>query len=146
MNVGHACTRGAVTVPLSAPLAEVAQIMCDQHVGAVVVTEAPLDRPVVVGIITDRDIVRAQLQHAADLSRLRTGDVMTRDPLVLNEQESIGGAIDRLRARGVRRAPVISTSGMLIGVVSIDDLLVQVSQQLQNLALLVSYQQSRESR
>ena len=88
----------------------------------------------------------AQLQHAADLSRLRTGDVMTRDPLVLTEQESIGGAIDRLRARGVRRAPVISTSGMLVGLVSIDDLLVQVSQQLQNLALLVSYQQSRESR
>ncbi len=71
---------------------------------------------------------------------------MTRDPLVLNEQESITGAVDRLHARGVRRAPVISASGMLVGVLSIDDLLVQVSQELQGLALLVSYQPRRESR
>jgi len=130
----------------SAPLGAAAQIMCDWHVGTVIVTEALLDKPVVVGVLTDRDIVRAQLQHAADLSRLRAGDVMTRDPLVLNEQESIAGAIDRLRARGVRRAPVISATGMLVGVLSVDDLLVQVAAELRNLALLVSNQPGWESR
>jgi CBS domain-containing protein len=144
MNVGEACTRGALTVSPSAPLSDVAEIMCDRHVGAVVVTEAPLDKPVVVGIITDRDIVRAQLEHTADLSRLRTGEVMTRDPLVLNEQESIASAIGRLQARGVRRAPVINASGMLVGLVSTDDLLLQVSDELANLAQLVSNQPRRE--
>jgi len=145
MNAGQVCTKGAVSVSASAPLSEVAQLMCDRHVGAVVVTVTPSDRPVVAGIITDRDIVRAQLERTADLSRLSAGDIMTRDPLVLNEQESIGKAVQRLRQRGVRRAPVINNSGALIGVISTDDLLAQVSEELLALAHLVEEQPKHES-
>jgi len=84
MSVAEVCTRGAVTVLSSAALDEVAAIMRDRHVGAVVVTKAPLDAPVVVGIVTDRDIVRAQLERAEPLSRMRADEVMTRNPLILN--------------------------------------------------------------
>ncbi len=140
MNVGDVCTRGAVTVSPSTPLSEVAQMMCNRHVGTVIVTKAPIDSPVVVGMITDRDIVRAQLERTADLSRLSAGEVMTPDPLVLNEKESGSDAIRHLQARGVRRAPVVNASGMLVGLVSTDDLLAQVSEELVNLASLVSRQ------
>src|SRR5689334_2472104 len=105
MNVGQICHRPAVSVAASASLAEVAELMHKHAVGAVLITKAPLDRPVVVGIVTDRDIVRAQLEHATDLSSLRVEEVMTRDPLELNETESLSHAVQRLRARGVRRAP-----------------------------------------
>jgi CBS domain-containing protein len=144
MNVGQVCTRGAISVPASAPLSEAAQVMYDRHVGAVVVTKAPMDQPVVVGIITDRDIVRAQLNRAADLAQLRAEDVMTRDPLVLNEQESVANALYHLQARRVRRAPVISDDGALVGLISTDDLLAQVSEELLNLAYLVGQQARRE--
>lgn len=140
MTIAKVCTKGAITVSPSAPLSEAAQIMCGRNVGTVVVTASPADRPVVVGIITDRDIVRAQFHRTSDLSRLSVADVMTPDPLVLNEQESMEQAINQLLARGVRRAPVIDSSGMLVGLVSTDDLLAEVSDELVNLVRPIAQQ------
>ncbi len=144
MKVGELCSRDAVCAAASAPLLEVARLMCDEHVGAVVITKAPLDEPVAVGIITDRDIVRAQLDRTAELSRLRAEDVMTHDPLVVNEEDSVEAAIQRMRARGVRRAPVVTSHGVLIGLVSTDDLIAQLSGELANLARLLEQQPKRE--
>jgi len=144
MNVEQICSRPAITVQASATLLEVAELMRDHHVGAIVVTKAPIDQPVAAGIITDRDIVRAQLAHTADLSRLRAEQVMTRDPLVLNGAMSVTEAIQQLRLRGVRRAPVVNSNGALIGMVSTDDLLAYVCDEVVGLAQLVSQQPSRE--
>lgn len=138
MNVGRMSTKGAITASPSTPLVEVARLMLEGNVGAVVITKSPLDRPVVVGIVTDRDIVRTQFHSAAPLSELHAEDAMSRDPQVLNEDQSVASAIDSLQARRVRRAPVINASGMLSGMVSSDDLLAQVSDELTNLAKVVS--------
>lgn len=140
MNVGQISTRGAITASPGTPLVEVAQLMLEDNVGAVVITKSPLDRPVVVGIVTDRDIIRAQFRRAAPLSQLHAEDAMTRDPLVLNENQSVATALRSMQARRVRRAPVITASGMLSGLVSSDDLLMEVSEELANLAKAVAYQ------
>ncbi len=143
MKLGDIATRGAISVSRAAPLIEAAQLMCERGVGAVVVVESPADRPTPVGIVTDRDIVRAQLERVADLSRLRIADVMSRDPLVLAAEESMENALAHLRARGVRRAPVIDSSGALIGVVSTDDLLACLARQLLEISSLVTHQLER---
>ena len=145
MKIGELYSRPVVSIPSSATLAEVAVLMREHHVGAVVVTKVTSDRPIPVGMITDRDIVQAQLDHTADLSRLRTEDVMSRDPLVLNVDLSLDEAIQRLRARGVRRAPVITPTGALVGLVSTDDLLGQIARELAGLARLVKEQPGREA-
>ncbi len=59
---------------------------------------------------------------------------MTGDPLVLNEEMSVEEALHRLRNRHVRRAPVISSTGRLIGVLSLDDLLAHLAGNLRALA------------
>jgi CBS domain-containing protein len=59
---------------------------------------------------------------------------MAPDPLALNEEDPVDEAIRRMRARAVRRAPVISRSGQLTGVVSFDDLLAYLSANLARLA------------
>ncbi|HJS90780.1 MAG TPA: CBS domain-containing protein [Steroidobacteraceae bacterium] len=140
MNLGQIATKGAVTASPATPLLEVARLMLEGNVGAVVITKSPLERPVVVGIVTDRDIVRTQFHRAVPLSSLHAEDAMTRDPLVLNEDQSIGHAIGSLQARGVRRAPVVNASGMLSGLISSDDLLARVSDELTGLSKLVSPQ------
>ena len=114
--------------------------MREAHVGAVVVTEGDIGRARVAGIITDRDIVRAQLGRTADLSSLSAGETMTRDPLVLLEEESIDGAIAHLRARRVRRAPVVRPDGTPVGMVSVDDLLRHLAGKLSGLAGIVARQ------
>jgi len=136
MKVGDLCDRKPVIVSAAAPACDAARLMCEEQVGAVVVTAHPADGAVTIGMLTDRDIVCAQLDRAADLGQLRIGDIMSGDPLVLNEDLPVEEAIRRLRNRHVRRAPVISSSGELVGLISFDDLLAQVSANLRALAHL----------
>ena len=144
MNIGTLCSRYLVTTSTGAPLAEVARLMRESHVGAVVVTAGGIDHPRVVGIITDRDIMRAQLRRTVDLSSLSAEEAMTRDPLVCPEEESIDGAIAHLRARGVRRAPVVRADGAPVGLISVDDLLRHLAGKLSGLAGIVAWQVQRE--
>lgn len=145
MNVGDICTRNPAAVSASATLSEVAHVMRDRHIGAVIVTAQPLDHSVPIGIITDRDIACAQLDRPSDLGSLNAEQVMTRDPLVLDESDSLSTAIERMRARGVRRAPVISAHGALVGIVSTDDLLAMVARKAMQLARLVTLQPRQEA-
>jgi CBS domain-containing protein len=140
MNVGQACSRPAVSASASSNLMEVASLMRERNVGAIVITKTPLDRPVVVGVITDRDIVQAQLDHTADLSGISAEQVMSRDPLEIGEELPIDEAIQRMRARGVRRAPVVSATGALVGMVSVDDLLASVAEEVVGLAAVLARQ------
>jgi CBS domain-containing protein len=145
MYVGSLCSRNPVTISSSAPLSEAVCLMRDEHVGAVIVTEGATARARVTGILTDRDIVRAQLVHAAALTNVSVADAMTRNPLVFRTEEPIDGAIAHLRARGVRRAPVVSDDGAPIGLVSADDLLVHLARQMVGLAGIVARQVRSES-
>lgn len=144
MLVGSLCSLHPVTVSPSALISDVARLMRDRHIGAVIVTEGGPERSRPVGMITDRDIVRAQLERSGDLSRLSAVEVMTPNPLVIGEDDSVGGAIAHLRARGVRRAPVVTPDGVLVGLISADDLLGHVAHKLVGLAEIVGWQRRVE--
>lgn len=145
MLVGSLCSLRPVRVSAGAPISDVARLMRDRHIGAVIVTEGDPECPRVIGMITDRDIIRAQYERTADLSRLSAGEVMTRDPLVIGERDSVDGAIAHLHARGVRRAPVVAPDGALVGLISADDLLGHVARKLVGLAEIVGWQRRAEA-
>jgi CBS domain-containing protein len=65
---------------------------------------------------------------------------MTKSPLTLTDEEALEDAIETLRARGLRRAPVINVRGELVGFVSTDDLIAEVVRQLTTLAGLLQRQ------
>ncbi len=140
MNVWEVCSQRAVTISEHAQLADVARLMEAENVGAVIVTAGTANRPTVLGIITDRDIVCTQLERTLDLSQLTAGDAMTRDPLVLFQNGQVDSAIDHMRARGVRRAPVITAAGAPVGMLSTDDLLVHLSLEVGGMAGLIARQ------
>jgi CBS domain-containing protein len=144
MDIGNICTRQPVTVSANEPLSRVARLMHDRHVGAVIVVKRPLERVVPAGIITDRDVVRAQVEHHADLAMLDAERVMTREPLVLEERTPLQEGIGLMRARGVRRAPVVDASGALVGIVSSDDIVAAIAEELAELARLIAGQPRRE--
>jgi len=146
MNIGEICTREVYILRPGEPVLQAVLEMRKRNVGCVVVVEqrgAPL---VPVGIVTDRDVVRALPEHLDRIGTLPVADVMTHDPLVLREDESIADGIERLRRRGVRRAPVVAADGDLVGIVSTDDLLDVVAEQLGALARLVAQQSGRAAR
>jgi CBS domain-containing protein len=134
-----------VTVTPSATLAECAKIMRAQHVGSVVVIDdlGSRDRP--RGIVTDRDIVVEAVALGLDPTTLTAGDVMTTPLATVADSDDILDALARMREYGVRRLPVLDDAGHLSGIVTVDNLLEAVSEQLDALVRVIKTEQSRES-
>jgi CBS domain-containing protein len=142
MNVGEVCTREVYIVRPHEPLVRAVDEMCKRNVGSVIVVEQRDQRIVPVGILTDRDVV-GLLGEKGDMLEVATvGECMSGNLLTLGEDESVVDAMARLRRRGVRRAPVVAADGGLVGIVSADDLLGVVAEQLSSLARLVERQTS----
>jgi CBS domain-containing protein len=104
---------------------DAAQLMRKDHVGLLVVTELVNDGhdARVNGVLTDRDIVTAVVAKGGDPNTLTVGDVMARNPVMLNEVHSLGHGLRLMRESGVRRVPVLGNRDQLVGVLSVDDVL-----------------------
>ena len=88
--------------------------MRTQHVGFLVVARRrnTLRKP--VGVLTDRDIVIQIDARGADPRSLRVGEVMTSNLVIASEHDDLNELIQALRLGGIRRAPVVDTSGALV--------------------------------
>jgi CBS domain-containing protein len=140
MNAGSVCKRGVVTVAPMDDLVAAAHVMREKHVGYLIVSRETR----VVGVLTDRDIVVAVLAQEVDAHALKVGDVMTRDPLLIEEGQSIEAVLCHMREAGVRRVPVVDRTGALTGVLSIDDVLERIAEQLINIAGSIRNEQRME--
>ena len=134
MNAGSVCKRGVVTVAPTDDLVAAAHVMREKHVGYLIVAESTVHNRRVMGVLTDRDIVVAVLAREVDAHALKVGDVMTRDPLLIDEGQSIEAVVRHMREAGVRRVPVVDRTGALTGVLSIDDVLERLADQLIDIA------------
>jgi CBS domain-containing protein len=107
-----------VAVNPSTMLFEAARVMSAAHVGSVLVMEGDILR----GIFTERDVLQA-FQHArADPARVSpVSDWMTRDPVTISPEASVGKALDRMLDGGFRHLPVVEGT-TVVGVVSMRDL------------------------
>jgi CBS domain-containing protein len=141
MEIAEVCTHPVIVAFPDQALAVAAREMRAHDVGALVVVVRGDTRP--IGILTDRDIVRGQVNQCADLRCLTVGDVMTRQPLCIRSDAELSEAIATLASRAVRRAPVIDAGGALIGIVTLDDLLPAIAQQVRELADTVTPQHRR---
>jgi CBS domain-containing protein len=126
VSVGQVCTQQAVTICANAPFTEAKQLMCERGIDALVVIASVVTRPTALGIITQQDIARSDVRRAADISPLRISDVLSRYPLVFDQDETVESAIRHLRARNTRYALVIGSGGAFSGLISLDDLLSEI--------------------
>jgi len=99
-----------------------------------------------VGMLTDRDIAIAVVAQALDPRTLTAGEVMSGELVTANEQDDMLDTLQRMRRRGVRRVPVLTAAGTLAGIVTLDDLLELVAEQLGDVVKAIATEQSREAR
>jgi CBS domain-containing protein len=144
MTAGELCTREVVIAHRDEPLSTIAHLMCDRHVGTVIVVKDEGARRMPVGVITDRDVLRVQMTQSADLNCLSTGDALTPEPLLIREDADVSTVIERLTSRRVRRAPVVDEAGGLVGVISVDDVIPYLAEELSRIARIVSRQSALE--
>lgn len=135
MNVGSICSRRLVTVNPQLPLKEAAELMREEHVGFLVVVPADPRAPrSPVGVLTDRDIVVSAVAQSVDPTAIKVGEVMSAQPAVAGEADPIRDALRTMRSMGVRRLPVVNARGELVGVLSLDDLLQFIAEEVVDLA------------
>lgn len=130
MRIEDLITRSPVTVDVGATLAHAAHRMRDADVGSVVVT----DDGGPVGILTDRDVA---LYMAGGVEDAPVEKVMSMTPVAVGRDEDVERCLERMEARMVRRILVLDDEGGLLGVVSLDDVLVHLSNTLGKAAELI---------
>lgn len=133
-EVGTVASRVVVTATREMPVAEAARLMREQHVGALVVVAAAADGAQPVGLVTDRDLVVEVLAQGVDPALVRVADVMSPAIHTVGEHEALYDAIETMRRHGVRRLVVVDPAGRLAGLLSMDDAIALVAEQLSGLA------------
>lgn len=98
-------------------IAEAVGVLNDKNIGAVVVREASGK---VVGILSERDVVRRLGKHGADAMSLRVSDCMTGDVHTCSPESSLDELMSMMTRKRIRHLPV-TAGGRIVGVVSIGD-------------------------
>ena len=118
MNIAHVLARKGVKVFTIRPEQSIRQALAalaEHNIGALIVVET--DRP--VGILSERDIVRAAAREEAVFTR-RVSELMTRDLIVGVPEDDLKSVGRTMTERRIRHLPVVE-KGRLVGIVSIGD-------------------------
>ena len=146
MTVGKFCNREVIIAEKNSTVTELAKLMRHHHVGDVVIVDSNGGKVMPVGILTDRDIVIELIACDVALDSVAAGDVMSYELVTAQEEDSIWDTLMHMRAKGVRRVPVVSASGELAGILSVDDLLELFAEELSLLAKVPFREQLIENR
>lgn len=144
LTTGEICTRSVTIAFRTTSVDGAARLMRDNHVGCLVVVDEVDGRRIVVGVLTDRDIVTAVVAPGIDAATLTVDDVMTTDLVTAREDDSLIDLMRNMRRKGVRRVPVVGGQDELIGVVTLDDVLGVLSEELSLLVGTVDSEGKRE--
>ena len=144
MNIGEFCNREVIISNRGDSVLEAAKLMRKYHVGDVVVVDQRGGERVPVGILTDRDIVIELVAREVDATEVTVGEAMSNELLTVNENQQLTDLIQKMQGKAVRRVPVVNANGALIGIVTADDLIVLIAEQLASLVGMVQREQHRE--
>jgi CBS domain-containing protein len=105
-------------VQRNATVAEAVRVMSTHNVGIVNV----LDGDRLIGLFSERDVVRRVVDRGLDPAATRVGDVMTTEIVVADADEDYQSAMRKMDQANIRHLPVVS-SGRLVSMISIRDLM-----------------------
>jgi len=144
MTIGKVCNREVVFIHAQASVPEAARLMREYHVGDLVVTKEKTGKRVPVGIVTDRDIVLEVIAEGVSMDDVSVGDIMSDNLVTARESDGLLETVKVMRAKGIRRLPVVNDDNELVGILSVDDLIDLFSEQIVDLARLIAREQGRE--
>lgn len=101
------------------PLVALARALTERHIGAVVVCDKS-DR--MVGIISERDVMRGVAEHDGKVTGLKVSALMTRDVITCAPDDTLPKIMSVMTAQRIRHLPVID-DGRLVGLISIGDVM-----------------------
>jgi len=111
--------REVVTIEPSASLASAVGLLAEKRIGSVLILGAGRR---VVGILSERDIVRALAERGGEALAEPVSQTMTREVWTCNENETVSNIMERMTEGRSRHVPVVD-QGQVVGIVSIGDVI-----------------------
>lgn len=124
MSIGGICVRQVDTAHPDESIAVVAERMHQRSVGTLVVVNHAGQA---VGMLTDRDLTMRVLAKGRDPAVTAVHEVMTVAPRTAPEEASIESALLMMRAGKFRRIPVVDRFNKLVGLITLDDVLMHLA-------------------
>jgi CBS domain-containing protein len=136
-----------VVAPTGESVIDAAKRMRMLHVGTVIVIEERQGKHFPVGILTDRDIVLSIVaSEPRHLPSILVRDAMNSDLITAHEDTSLPDALKKMQERGVRRLPIVDLEGALVGIVTADDVIRLLAEELNQIVQLMNQEEQVERR
>jgi CBS domain-containing protein len=126
MSLQQFCTRSVVTISPDKPAADACRLLQEKNVGCVVAT----DGDQLQGILTDRDIALKVTGEKRDAQRTTVREVMHANPIRISVDKSLPDLTALMHAHHVRRVPIVNGGNKVLGIVTLDDLLLLLSEEM----------------
>jgi len=133
MNLSELCQRDILTLSAEAPVRKAAEMMRTHHVGALALTD-PEDPTRVVGVVTDRDLVIHLLAQDRSPQEQNVGAFSSIHLIRVPGTATVHEAVKAMNQHGVRRLFITEPNGRLMGLLSLDDLLATLADELNGLS------------
>jgi CBS domain-containing protein len=144
MPIGEICSRNVVCAKRDTVVKAAAQLMREHHVGSVVVVEEMVEKRIPTGIVTDRDIAVAVVALGLDPEVIQIGDIAAGDLVTVREDWDLSEVVELMQIRSLRRMVVTDADGHLAGIVTADDVLSVLAEEMSELASMVGGERKRE--
>ena len=144
MTAGEYCNREVIVTEKNISVTDAAMLMKQHHVGDLVVIEKQGDKTLPIGLITDRDIVIEVVAQQVDSDSLIIKDVMSTALVNAYENDTLLDVLSLMQNKGVRRVIVVDGQGRLQGLLTADDAIELIAEEMGNLSKLVKRELIRE--
>lgn len=146
MLLKEICTPEVVCCTPGTSVLAAARLMRQRHVGDLVVVDDPEGDQSPLGMVTDRDLVVEVLAQERSPASVTVREIMRQPVVIAGSDEEAARAAERMKMHGVRRVPVMGNDRRLAGIISLDDLLVQLAADANRLVEVIAREQGREHR
>ena len=126
MSLQQFCDRAVVTIAPDQPIAEACRLLQEKNVGCVVATTDDT----VQGVLTDRDIALKVVGEQKDPQRTTVREIMSPNPTRILVNKSLHDLTTLMHTHHVRRVPIVDGKDKLLGIVTLDDLLILLGEEM----------------
>ena len=146
MSIENIIQRNIVTISSNATIHDAAKQMYEKHVGAIIVVgnkEGKKKTP--MGILTDRDIALSFGKNGKIDPYSKLSEVMTPNVVMCTPKDDIVDIIKKMKANGVRRIPVVNERDQLLGIITADDVIKKLGNELHDLSKIINLEIEKEA-
>ncbi len=134
MSLERFCKRPIITVAPEKTIPAACQLLEEHNIGCLLVEE----HGKLEGILTDRDIALRVTGRGRYPEQTSVGQVMTTNPVCISIDSTLHELTALMHSRHVRRVPIVDGTGRAIGIVTLDDLLALLGDEMSDMAKAVS--------